>query len=766
MKTSMTLISLLLLLTLVSCGQKGSNATLSVTKGFTASNSGFDGGLVVFGNNPSTGQKFSYTIASGTSTNINLPNGTWNFYSVGWDGATPMKGNAYCASTSKTLDGNAVSVALNSNQTNCDTAVFIGLNLQVKTCGAFYDTNTPITSANLSTYWSTFCNNVPVDMNGEAKAVKFVALNISPSGQIQESYSSTCEATPANFGTPGFPDIPVNNFPVQLKLFKDVGCTDLLNSINFLSGIQNGNSAADVIAYTSGTQFRIALPANKLMRAYSPFWTMLPQVTCGITSPYNCLAIPALGSIGGGSGTVDNTYYVDWGGSTEIELGLNSSSTCTATITPVASQFIIDSCSIYNGKAYARVKVNAGDTCFSSNVCDLTSVSISEGINTKSGLRLYSKLASNKAVSIVDAIFSSTGNRSANSNHLFFKSLRKRSDDEDNKTLNGDLSNIRQLLGPDGVGGVLFSYNLTTCPLVQGAMGSNRSVTLCEPNKPCESYLIDIINTNATVNNYLCNDSGPNISACTNHTNFDLLLNISKLDSGVYKLQNKIYLKCGAKVGINESKDDRNADSVSLKRLDRSLTFWNTNGSSNQRFEIYSLSQELNSGNSVVKTYSNYRRMEGANLSTAPLLDIRTLGLEMDLVGSTAKAGVEEVAGFNSSFDYYSYTSNGMTGTVASVTSNANALEVDLTSTTNTPLINTTCYLKSDIEGTSTPKITTTSGLTGGTGACSTANRIGRGSGAKAVSSIGIAGLTIVNLYPTGSYFKAFDGTNGIFKIP
>lgn len=99
-----TIILLLSLIALTACGQKSSNATLEVTQGFAFTSTGFGGGLIVSGQNLSTGQRFSSAITNGTSVNLNLPNGDWQFYAMGFENIG-MSGIRKCGASKASLGG-------------------------------------------------------------------------------------------------------------------------------------------------------------------------------------------------------------------------------------------------------------------------------------------------------------------------------------------------------------------------------------------------------------------------------------------------------------------------------------------------------------------------------------------------------------------------------------------------------------------------------------------------------------------------------------
>lgn len=119
MKILNLILSVSLLCLLASCSQgSGSKATLAVSiAGLSALD--VDGGFVITGKSDK-GVSVSHVLTTGDSVTLDLPNGTWNFLAISWDGGAPFAGVPRCAyQTAVKLEGAAVQVELPMSLAKC-----------------------------------------------------------------------------------------------------------------------------------------------------------------------------------------------------------------------------------------------------------------------------------------------------------------------------------------------------------------------------------------------------------------------------------------------------------------------------------------------------------------------------------------------------------------------------------------------------------------------------------------------------------------------
>jgi hypothetical protein len=141
-------------------------------------------GLIFYGQN-SNGKSFAQKIDSDSVT-LEFPNGTWNFYAVGWEpnasGTTPLTGKVYCGSFGPVnLTGTDATIQMNLLNQNCSafstqsvTSTDVKLpNRVFYTCANVKD----ITSANYNTDCSRNWGNGYKNNRGFATAIKLMIPN-------------------------------------------------------------------------------------------------------------------------------------------------------------------------------------------------------------------------------------------------------------------------------------------------------------------------------------------------------------------------------------------------------------------------------------------------------------------------------------------------------------------------------------------------------------------------------------------------------------
>lgn len=122
------IISLVLLLTLLSCGQKTqtTKAKLTFDTSFLSVTNSL-GGVYFFGKNNSTGEDFAFTNDS-IPTELELTNGNWTFLAAAWDAdGVPnqaLEGAIKCARLESNLTGTQTDIKMSLNALNCNDRVF------------------------------------------------------------------------------------------------------------------------------------------------------------------------------------------------------------------------------------------------------------------------------------------------------------------------------------------------------------------------------------------------------------------------------------------------------------------------------------------------------------------------------------------------------------------------------------------------------------------------------------------------------------------
>ena len=108
-------------LVMLSCSQEeGVKAKFTFQIGALVAGASFPGGIMVYGHTTDRTASFGKYI-NGDQHTFKLKNGSWTFYAIGWDGASPLSGNVRCGSTSANLTGSDINVDLTMDSTGCDS---------------------------------------------------------------------------------------------------------------------------------------------------------------------------------------------------------------------------------------------------------------------------------------------------------------------------------------------------------------------------------------------------------------------------------------------------------------------------------------------------------------------------------------------------------------------------------------------------------------------------------------------------------------------
>lgn len=378
MKAFITFLFLMLsLLSLGGCGAKGKPVSLQVTGGFAIGSEGYTGGLIAYGEGPNNA-RFAVTTASGKDVSVNLVDGQWKIYVMGWsDSSLKFRGTKYCGLTNVKLGASDANINIVVNETNCSTTSFQEeaqvKSLAISSCGAFYSYAGGSYSPLVQGSPDDFCSSLPKQFSSSSGYFRLVANHIdSVSGNVSSGLATEC--LPMNIATSRLL-LPTNHFPFTVRLYQyQSDCSSLASNFNefvFKHGIQTGNQASFDNAYfedASNLGAHLALPDNKTRRGYSPFMNRLPRITCGAGDCFSQPVIPFMS----GSATEKVYFDVPWSSdfnshqdSTPIIKGYasrNISSSCDPNVLSLLNQsnyFSVDNCQIDRGDVKGTFKKNA-----------------------------------------------------------------------------------------------------------------------------------------------------------------------------------------------------------------------------------------------------------------------------------------------------------------------------------------------------------------------------------------------------------------------
>ena len=266
-----SLILLFLSIALMSCGGKATpkktSASFKIYTG-AVSDPNLSGGVMVYGRSPGL-PDFAINITS-DSLSFPIPNGSWDFYVFGWDGASPMTGTLRCGETSATLDGGDTVVSFNLSDANCANGNFGSAAYKVSnqfkplrivhcssTAGVI-DGNSDCTgslSATTKSYEVSFATFGPV-------ASQPLIANC-----VNDALATTgITDTTLNIPTGGFFE---NFLSLNINTFNSANCSDQSGSFLYTAGIEAGANASVVFDNASFSTVFISIAAPESL-IFSP----------------------------------------------------------------------------------------------------------------------------------------------------------------------------------------------------------------------------------------------------------------------------------------------------------------------------------------------------------------------------------------------------------------------------------------------------------------------------------------------------------------
>ncbi len=261
----MRFILLLLILALLASCSQGSKtqAKFALTLGAVAGSIAQPGGLMIYGHDKLKAKVFGQALTS-SSQSMQLDNGEWTFYAIGWQGPQQMAGQVRCAQASANLTGEDVTVNLTLTTAKCNTLPF--------TASGYFASTGQV--QNLS--FVTCSDLVGVTAGGDCTStqgghgsvrVSLVNYTGSSSGSVsggEELFS--CQAlAPGGVVTATILNLPVGgpdfSLPTKIKAFASSDCSGTAgNEFVFANGLINGAASAGTQAlYDNGDTTKLFL---------------------------------------------------------------------------------------------------------------------------------------------------------------------------------------------------------------------------------------------------------------------------------------------------------------------------------------------------------------------------------------------------------------------------------------------------------------------------------------------------------------------------
>lgn len=613
-----------------SCGAKKTSATFEVsTSALSVSNTSFNGGLVIMGSSNLGSftipipKNYSGSGGSGDKVTLDLPRASWTFSAIGWEGNI-FQGNSKCGSQTVDLDKDEQTINLNIDYAKCGTQADVFgssdyrsgnafLIFEVITCGWLYEVDgdglkTPVSHSTAN----SFCNSTSA-VDGKyknwAKSVK-VEVPKSING-VNSPGMQQCLPTITGEGVFASPfKLPSKGVPFVITLYNRDGCfseDNVISKFEFSGGFDTESSDFDSVLNKGSGKMRLFLPSYEVRRGYSSFEKPNP-ILCGV-SP--CLSPPA--AIPGGK-----DRFIRSGSEFVVTATPTVNQSCSK-LTGVTS-FVIDpaptlanirnNCEMKNGQMIIRL-----------NFSPSTGTAPRLNLTFEGGSAISLNLATNDSYDAFQLGFETIGfqvfpapNPNVRDSFRAFFDYPEES---------GLLTQVRELLGPEGAGGVLGRG--LTCSDAEAV----KFVTFQDEGVK-KTYKVEIGDAGET----------PQISAfqadaaVQENDSFDKKISISrKIGSNNFLPEMSLHFNCDYSVGRFQSFKDKDG------KIEKRLLEWNTEDPTTSRVKEVRYEEEKTNG-VVDRTISDVRYVWSTNPQK---VYARTYSLETKRNGNK--------------FDYHAWTS-------------------------------------------------------------------------------------------------------------
>lgn len=250
MKTTILFIFMLLF---GACSQgPKTQAKFAVTLGALTGSVAQPGGLMIYGHDATKSKIFAQALTT-ASQSMQLDNGEWTFYAIGWAGPQQMAGQVRCAQASASLTGEDVSVNLTLTTATCNNSAF--------TASGYFASTSQV--QNLS--FVTCSDLVGVTAGGDCAStqgghgsVQVSLVNYTGSAAStaygSAEFISSCQAlTAGGVTTATSLNLPVGgsafSLATKIKAFASIDCSGTAgNEYIYQSGLINGASTVNTQA--------------------------------------------------------------------------------------------------------------------------------------------------------------------------------------------------------------------------------------------------------------------------------------------------------------------------------------------------------------------------------------------------------------------------------------------------------------------------------------------------------------------------------------
>ncbi len=620
MKTKSSLLFILIAaFFLTSCGAKKTSATFEVsTSALSVSNTSYTGGLVIIGSSKSG----SFTIpvgvngSSGNKITLDLPRDIWTFSAVGWEGAGHFQGNTKCGSLSDVdlnQDEQTVNLAIDYAKCGTDTTTF-GSNsyrvsnsyvpLKIITCGWLYEADgvTPVSSSTSLNYCDSG-SGIDAKYKNWAKSVKIEIPQII--NGVRTAGISRCFAsgTDGVFNSPSI-NTPEKGVPFVITLYSQQSCPNnetIISKFEFNDGIGVTLGDFDSALNPNAGDARLFLPSYDTKRGYS---SLLAQKA----NPLFCNGAPCFSIPTVIPSTKDR--IVSSGSEFVVTATPTTNQSCDKLIAPFSSSNITPSPTLANIKADCEMK--NGKMMLRLNFTSLVGLA-TISLNFDGGTGITLNLATDSSYDAHQLAWETVGFPLTpppvadvrDSFKAFF----------DHKTDSGLLTEVRDLMGPEGAGGILGA-GLGTCSTAAAV----NYVTFIEEGIS-KSYKIELMNADSVIEVSTFQDDGTVTAA----TPYQKKIVISRqLGPNSFSTEQTLHFNCGYSVGRYYGQHTKPG------KTEYKLIEWNTQTATNARVKEIRYEEER-SGAQLTRAFSSFRYAEAPDSLN---VIVRTYHLDMQWNGT------------------------------------------------------------------------------------------------------------------------------------
>ncbi|OFZ13294.1 MAG: hypothetical protein A2X86_16220 [Bdellovibrionales bacterium GWA2_49_15] len=284
-RTGLHLVLLILVGFFVSCSKQQPTSKTAISIVGFIGGSVFTGGVMVWGKSAS-GKTFALSMSSeADDKSLELSTESWQFYGVGWLGATPLAGAVKCGRTEKVLSEGQTSVAITLDDTSCNQADFT--TPEHVSANAFLPLRF-IACQDIT--GKTAGQNCDSTEKGGARSY-YIIIHELLDDEVQSSrLISTCQDESGSTSlTSTSYLIPVAAPGVSIDTFSQLGCQGVKTNFLFEEGLIGGDPDAVVGSIGGYTELflKVAMPAPSITSYSEETATYNQNVPIAKNTPIN-----------------------------------------------------------------------------------------------------------------------------------------------------------------------------------------------------------------------------------------------------------------------------------------------------------------------------------------------------------------------------------------------------------------------------------------------------------------------------------------------